>query len=99
VEPFQKPSFGSARPLTALNPHAPLWLEAIVARAIAVDPAQRYETYSEMLFELENPAKVRPFHRLGAPLLERNPLLFYKIGFFVLLAVCLALLFLLVLPG
>jgi len=99
VEPFQQPSFRSARPLTALNPHAPPWLEAIVARAIAVDRAQRYETYSEMLFELENPAKVRPFHRPGAPLLERNPLLFYKIGFFVLLAVCLVLLFLLLLPG
>lgn len=48
-----------------------------------------------MLFELENPAKVRPFHRPGAPLLERNPLLFYKVGFFVLLGVSLALLLIL----
>ncbi|MEY4918525.1 MAG: hypothetical protein RL616_2438 [Verrucomicrobiota bacterium] len=85
VEPFQTPVFKTTRPLTALNPHAPLWLEAIAARATAAAPEQRYENYSEMLFELENPAKVQPFHRSGAPLLERNPLLFYKIGFFLLL--------------
>jgi serine/threonine protein phosphatase PrpC len=92
VEPFQTPVFKTARPLAALNPHAPLWLEAIAARAIAVAPEQRYESYSEMLFELENPAKVRPFHQPGTPLLERNPLLFFKIGFFLLLAVTLGLL-------
>jgi hypothetical protein len=39
-----------------------------------------------MLYELDNPEKVQPFFRVGTPLLERNPLLFYKIGFFVLLA-------------
>jgi serine/threonine protein phosphatase PrpC len=92
VEPFQTPVFKTARPLTALNPHAPLWLEAIAARAIAIAPEQRYENYSEMLFELENPAKVRPFHQPGTPLLERNPLLFFKVGFFLLLAVSLGLL-------
>ena len=92
VEPFQTPVFRTARPLAALNPHAPPWLEAIAARAIAVAPEQRYESYSEMLFELENPAKVRPFHQPGTPLLERNPLLFFKIGFFLLLAVTLGLL-------
>lgn len=92
IEPFQTPVFKTARPLTALNPHAPLWLEAIAARALAVAPEQRYENYSEMLFELENPAKVRPFHRPGTPLIERNPLLFFKIGFFLLLAAALGLL-------
>lgn len=92
VEPFQKPVFQAVRSLVADCPHAPPWLEAIIARSLAVDPARRYETYSEMLFDLENPAKVRPFHRAGAPLLERNPLLFYKAGFFVLLALDLFLL-------
>ena len=92
IEPFQTPVFRGARPLTALNPHAPSWLEAITARALAVAPEQRYESYSEMLFELENPAKVRPFHEPGTPLLERDPLLFYKTGFFLLLAVILGLL-------
>jgi len=92
IEPFQTPVFKVARPVTALNPQAPLWLEAIIARALSVGPEQRYENYSEMLFELENPAKVRPFHRPGTPLLERNPLLFFKLGFFLLLAITLGLL-------
>jgi serine/threonine protein phosphatase PrpC len=92
IEPFQTPVFKTARPLTELNPHTPLWLEAITARALAVAPERRYESYSEMLYELENPAKVRPFHQPGTPLLERNPLLFFKIGFFLLLAVTLGLL-------
>ena len=93
VEPFQTPVFGTVRSLTSLNPHVPPWLEAIVSRAIAANPDQRYEAYSEMLFELENPAKVRPFHRPDTTWIERNPLLFFKTGFFVLLFVCVALLF------
>ena len=91
VEPFQQPVFTTLRPPSSINPHVPPWLESIVARSLAINPTLRQETYSEMLFELENPAKVRPFHRPGAPLLERNPVLFYKTGFFLLLALCLAL--------
>jgi serine/threonine protein kinase len=91
VEPFQKPAFGAARPVTALNHHVPPWLDAIVMRATVADPERRQQSYSEMLFELENPSEVRPFFRAGTPLLERNPLLFYKIGFFVLLIIALVL--------
>ena len=92
IEPFQTPVFKPARSLMALNPHVPLWLEAITSRAISAEPQLRYENYSEMLFELENPAKVRPFHRPGTPLLERDPLLFFKISFFVLLVITFGLL-------
>ncbi len=91
VEPFQKPVFTAPRPVTALNHHVPPWLEAIVMRATVADPERRQQNYSEMLFELENPAQVRPFFRAGTPLLERNPLLFYKIGFFVMLAAAIVL--------
>ncbi len=86
VEPFQQPVFNSPRPVTAFNHHVPPWLEAIVMRATVADPERRQQNYSEMLYELDNPEKVQPFFRVGTPLLERNPLLFYKIGFFVLLA-------------
>lgn len=91
VEPFQQPHFGTVRPLTATNPHVPPWLEAIVMRATVAAPERRQQHYSEMLFELENPAQVSPFFRAGTPWLERNPLLFYKCGFFVLLATALLL--------
>jgi serine/threonine protein phosphatase PrpC len=92
IEPFQKPTFAAPRSVTALNHHIPPWLDAIVLRATAADPERRQQNYSEILFELENPAKVEPFFRAGTPLLERNPLLFYKIGFFVLLPIVLFLL-------
>ena len=36
-------------------------------------------------FDLENPAQVKPWFRPDGPMLEKNPLLFYKVGFFVLL--------------
>ena len=48
-----------------------------------------------MLYDLNHPEKVRPFQQPGAPLLERDPLLFYRSGFFLLLALCLVLLCLL----
>ena len=91
VEPFQTPVFTAPRTVTTLNHNVPPWLEAVVLRATTADPERRQQNYSEMLFELENPSQVRPFFRAGTPLLERNPLLFYKIGFYVLLAVALVL--------
>jgi hypothetical protein len=48
---------------------------------VAVKPEQRYQSFSEMKFDLEHPGKVRPFFEPSAPLLERNPVLFYKIAF------------------
>jgi hypothetical protein len=77
-----------------LNPHIPPWLEAVALRAVAVAPGDRYQTYSEMKYDLENPEQVRPWFRRDTPLLERNPLLFYKTGFFILLILSLILLFL-----
>jgi len=95
VEPFQTPVFRTARPPSAMNPLVPLWLDAVVLRALAIRPTDRYANYSEMLFELEHPDKVRPFHRADAPLLERDPLSFYRRGFFFLLLVVIILLLLL----
>jgi len=95
IEPFQRPACHAARRPARLNPHIPPWLEAVVCRAVAVSPEARYEAYSEMLFDLNHPEKVRPFQQPGVPLLERDPLLFYRSGFFLLLALCLVLLCLL----
>jgi len=99
VERFQIPQFGAPRDLRKLNPNVPLWLEAVVLRGIAVDPERRYTHYSEAVYELGNPSKVEPFFAADAPLLERDPLKFYKLGFWILaglvvalVAVCVALL-------
>jgi len=81
VEPFQTPVFRAPKRPTLLNANIPPWLEAVVLRALAVKPEERYQSFSEMKFDLENPAKVQPFFDRDAPLLERNPVLFYKIAF------------------
>lgn len=60
IEPFQTPRFKRPKPVRQLNPHVPNWLEAVVMRAIELDPERRYEHYSEMLFDLKHPERVAP---------------------------------------
>lgn len=88
IERFQTPTFSTPKRVTKYNPNIPPWLEAVISRAIAIDPARRYQHYSELSFDLHHPAKVQPFFDKNAPLIERNPLAFYKTGFFILLALC-----------
>jgi serine/threonine protein kinase len=95
IERFQTPRFHAAKRPDTLNPNLPKWLEAVVLRAIATDPEKRYQHYSEMLFDLEHPESVAPFLDENLPLLERDPLRFYKTGFFLLLLTVLSLLLLL----
>ena len=93
IEPFQTPQFRAAKPPSKFNPHIPSWLDAIVLRALALDPDDRFAAYSEMRFELEHPEKVKPFRSAGAPLLERAPVLLLKLLLAASLAATLALLF------
>ena len=92
VERFQTPRFDTnpKRP-SRLNPAIPPWLESIILRAVAADPAHRYQNFSEMAYDLDHPAKVLPYHRKDAPLLERNPLRFFKALSLILLVLCLVL--------
>lgn len=87
IEPFQQPVFKSGKSAKKLNNNIPLWLESIILRATAVEENERYSHYSEMIFELENSNKVKPFYNKEAPLLERNPLITCKIGFFTMLII------------
>ena len=87
VEPFQTPEFGAAKRPCRLNSLIPPWLENVLLRALSVNAERRYQNYSEMRFDLDNPHKVKPFFQKGTSLLEKNPVLFYKVGFFALLAV------------
>ncbi len=81
IEPFQTPTFKQAKPPTTYNPKIPPWLESIIMRAIEPDKEKRYQHYSEMLFDLENPDKVKPWYDKSASLIEREPLKVYKIAF------------------
>ncbi len=86
IEPFQTPSFKQAKLPSLYNKNIPLWLESIVMRAIAIDTKERYAHYSELFYELKSPEKVKPYYASNLTFIEREPLLFYKIGFFILLA-------------
>ena len=83
IEPFQSPSFKPPRPPSAINKNIPNWLDSVILRSIAIKPEERYANYSEMLFELENPLKVRPFFDKSKPLMERDPFTFFKVGFYI----------------
>ncbi len=85
IERFQTPAFHLAKRLSKINPNIPSWLEALIHRAIAIKPQRRYQHYSELLHDLNHPDRVQPFYETDTPLLERNPLAFYKAGFFIFL--------------
>jgi len=93
IEPFQTPQFRAAKPPSKLNPHVPHWLDAIVLRALALRPDDRFAAYSEMRYQLEHPEQVKPFRSAGAPLLERDPVLLLKLLLAASLAANAALLF------
>jgi serine/threonine protein phosphatase PrpC len=92
IEPFQQPNFKTASSTIKLNKNIPDWLNSIIFRAIEANSEKRYKNYSEMLFEINNPNKVKPYFDSTKPLIERNPELFYKIGFIIEFVIILALL-------
>ncbi len=85
IEPFQTPSFKQAKLPSTYNKNIPHWLESIVMRSIAIDHEERYTHYSEFFYELKSPEKVKPYYASDLTFIEREPLLFYKIGFFIFL--------------
>lgn len=85
IEPFQTPSFKQAKLPSTFNKNIPHWLESIVMRSIEIDEEDRYSHYSEFFYELKSPEKVKPYYAKDLSFIEREPLLFYKIGFFILL--------------
>jgi len=92
IEPFQQPTFKTAVSTTKLNKNIPDWLNSIIFRSIEANSEKRYKNYSEMLFEINNPNKVKPYFDSTKALIERNPELFYKIGFIIEFIIILAIL-------
>ena len=80
-----------ARPkdLAALRPDLPAWLGAVLGRAIAVDPAERFRDAMEFAAEMEaGPPRAPPPARRPQTLLERAPVRFWQ-GVAALLALAL----------
>ena len=70
----RKLSYDSARNYDA---GLPVWVDRTLNRAVHPDPCKRYEALSELVYDLRHPKD--EYLRSGqVPLLERNPLLFWK---------------------
>lgn len=95
IEAFQRPRFGTPTPASRYRPDLPAWLDECLARALASEPTQRYETAEQWLLALEQGERkalaVKP-----RPLLEREPLKVWRgiallslLGNLALLVLCL----------
>ncbi|MEA3374158.1 MAG: bifunctional protein-serine/threonine kinase/phosphatase [Campylobacterota bacterium] len=85
IEPFQTPAFKQAPPPSVYNKNIPKWFDTIIQRAIAIEPNDRYEHYSEFFYELKAPEKVKPFYTKNSSKLDRVPKVYYKAGFFLMI--------------
>jgi serine/threonine protein phosphatase PrpC len=73
IEPFQTPRFGEPVVPSRYRPDLPLWLENVLLKAVARDPADRFETAEEFLLALERGA-ARPLAApIAKPLAARDP--------------------------
>ncbi len=81
IEPFSTPRYhGRSKSLAQCRPDLPGWLDAVLARALAVDPKERYADSLELAYELENGlAKGGQVKQIKRSWYERNPLLFWKL--------------------
>ncbi|MFJ2691837.1 protein kinase [Pseudomonas sp. NPDC087336] len=93
IEAFQRPRFGVPVSASRYRPDLPEWIAQSLERAVAADPAQRFETAEEWLRLLEQGERrslsVRP-----RPLLEREPLKVWRTLALLSLVANLAMLFL-----
>ncbi|MDK9703966.1 MAG: bifunctional protein-serine/threonine kinase/phosphatase [Sulfuritalea sp.] len=67
----------------------PPWVDGAIKRAVHLNPDKRYEELSEFIFDLRHPNRAYQTDR-PPPLIERNPLLFWK-GLSLVLAILLVL--------
>jgi serine/threonine protein kinase len=82
-------NFGS---MVVERKRVPVWVEGALRRALHPDPLKRYEDPAEFAYDLRHPNREFLLRR-SPPLIERNPLVFWKgLSALLLLALLLALL-------
>lgn len=90
TEAFARPRFGRRQPLAHYRPDLPAWLDAVLARATAVQADDRYAHVADLVSDLEagfaGAAGTAPQRR--QPLYARNPLRFWQ-GLSLLLLIAL----------
>jgi serine/threonine protein phosphatase PrpC len=78
-------------PLSVLRPDLPAWVQAVLSRAVAADPAERFRDMTEFAIEMEaGPSHAPVAVQRPRTLYERNPVRFWQ-GVAALLACALLL--------
>ena len=85
----------SYRPLCHEQREIPVWIDDVLKKALHPNPYKRYHEVAEFIYELRHPNK-EYLSRTRPPLIERNPILFWKSLCFALALVTLLLVFKLV---
>jgi serine/threonine protein phosphatase PrpC len=65
-------------PYRTIGPTVPVWIDRTLRKAVHPDPHKRYGELSELTFDLRHPNPAF-LNQPPAPLIERNPLLFWQI--------------------
>jgi serine/threonine protein phosphatase PrpC len=76
-------------PMRNHDPKIPVWIEGALRKAVHPNPLQRYEEVAEFAYDLRHPNR-EFLSRRSPPLIERNPVAFWK-GISALLALALLL--------
>ncbi len=69
----------------------PVWIDETLKKALEPDPYKRYGELSEFIYDLRHPNQAF-LNKSRPPLLERNPVLFWKMISFILTIIILLLL-------
>lgn len=77
IEAFQHPRFGQPTAASRYRPDLPTWLDDCLNRAVAANPAERFETAEEWLLLFERGEREAISSR-PRPLLEREPLAVWR---------------------
>jgi serine/threonine protein phosphatase PrpC len=65
------------QPLPENSREIPAWIDEAIKKAVHPDPYKRYQEVSEFIFDLRHPNKDY-LNKTRLPLMERNPVLFWK---------------------
>ena len=67
----------------SLYPKSPVWIDETLKKALQIDPSKRYDEISEFIYDLHHPNK-KYLNKKKAPIIERNPVIFWQSISFIL---------------
>ena len=73
------------------NREIPAWIDGVLRKAVHPNPSNRYDELSEFIFDLRHPNQAF-LNKTRPPLMERNPLVFWKSVSFILAVIVIILL-------